>query len=679
MLRTRFRLLICLLPIIASWLYLAFAIPITNFGSGGGVGFGPSPLKDRVALTCGQSGKTGWEQCLLFDIRTGQMSHAAHPSFARPMVCLDPLAEFTRNGQEFKRWRVATIDRDTEQVASFADFDFPANHYPRMVGGRFAVTTEATTTLVVDTHASEPVVVSHATPHLEGYGGLREIGDTRRFLRNNSDVMSPRNNLLPSCWIELFEINDDGIPNLINRWQALCDSGGGWHFTLIDENLISVHPTNGTFEIRSQVDGTLIASHVLPSGFDPATQKWYFNSDVLTVGSGIKSFSFRTHRWVKVPEGYYSYYEDSPGNTLRLWSEPNDEGNQSQMVVTDVDTDDEVARFSFSEPIQTETFLDEERIVFVTSRWGYTLGMVNARTGELMNVWRPYWWVFPAMLISVSAYMVWCVAWVKSTSPTNRWAWADVAFVSSIPIAALSIRAKFAGDYQDISREPYAIIEGIFIAVFFLASLWVWSARKRLVQRALPMMLSLAALATLLNLIFDDKIAVASSILLPNLLIAMASMIASLGLKLAGWQLDQPHAGSQLQTANTSLKEIFILVAVSALMFAPMRSIIPDLSNAFVALNQWIYMALLVAVPMLACVLAINANRYIYNLGIWLTIGLVGFLQLYLYYHFVEGTWLFRFYNTLDSVLILVPSAFVATFVLSIALCRRGEESRSSW
>ena len=595
------------------------------------------------------------------------------------MTCLDSLAEFTRNGTEFKRWRVATIDRDTEQVASFAEFDFPAQHNPRMVGNRFAVTTDATTTLIVDTHASEPVVVSHATPHLEGNDGLREIGGTPRFLRANHDLLGAQKNLLPSCWIELFEINDNGIPNLINRWHALCDSGNGMPIREVDKSLVTIHPTNGTFEIRSQIDGSLIASHALPSGFDPATQKWYFNKDVLTVGSGIKSFSFRNYRWVKVPEGYYSYYEDSPGRQLRLWGEAIDDAIPSQMVVTDVDSEEEVARFNFSEKIDIETFLDDEKIVFITPRWGYTLGMVNARTGELMKVWRPYWWVFPAMLISVSAYMVWCVAWLKSASAANRWVWANVAFVSSIPIAALSIRAKFAGDYQDIGREPYAIIEGIFIALFFLASLSIWSARKRLVQRALPMMLSLAGLATLLNLIFADKIAVASSLLLPNLLIAMANMIASLGLKLAGWTLDQPHADSQLQTSNTSLKEIFILVAASALMFAPMRSIIPDLSNAMAALNQWTHIALLVTVPTLACMLATSANRYTYNAGVWITIGLIGFLQLYLYYHFVEGAWLFRFYNTLDSVLILVPTAFVATFVLSIALCQRGEETAKKW
>lgn len=582
------------------------------------------------------------------------------------MTCIAPLAEFTRNGQSFKRWRVATIDPHTEQVARFADFDFPADHYPRLVGNRFAVATGATTTLVVDTHASEPVVVSHTTPNLEGYRWLREIGDTPRFLRANQDLHSSQKNLLPSCWIELFEINDDGIPNLIDRWQALCDSGNGMPIREVDKNLVTIHPTNGTYEIRSQVDGTLIASHLLPSGFDPATQKWYLNSDVLTVGSGTKSFSFRTHRWVKVPEGYYSYFEDSPGRTLRLWGEAMDEANTSQMVVTDVNSEEEVARFNFSETIHTETFIDDEKIGFVTPRWGYTLGLVNARTGELMKVWRPYWWVLPASLISVSAYMVWCVAWLKSANTTNRWVWADVALVSLIPVAALSVRAKFVGDFQDLSREPYAIMEGIFIALTFLASLWMCSSRGRLVQRVLPMILTLAAFAALLNFIFADKIAVASSILLPNLLLATACMLASAGVKLGGWQLAQPSAAAHSATTNISLKEMFILVAASALMFAPMRSIIPDLSNAIVVFNQWIYIALLVAVPTLAWVLARSATGYVYNFGVWLTIGLVGFLQLYLCYHFVEGTWLFRFNSMFDSLLILVPSAFVATFVLSI-------------
>ncbi len=597
------------------------------------------------------------------------MSYARHPpSFAHPMTCLEPLAEFTRDGQAFRRWRLATIDPATEQVASFAEFDFPAHFYPRMVGKRFAVATEATSTLVLDTQASEPVLVFHATPRLEGRNGLRELGDSLRFLRTNRDLLSAQHPL-PTCWIELFELDGDGIPNLINRWPALCDSEDHWNIVEIDENLVSIHPTNGTFEIRSQVDGSLRGSHPLPSGFNPATDKWYLYSDRLTVGSGGKTYSFRTRRWLNVPEGYYSYYKDSPQKSLRLWSEPIEEANASQVDITNADSEEPVARFKFTEPIHVTTFLTDEKIVFVTPRWGYTLGMFNARTGELMNVWRPYWWAFPALLISVSAYMIWCVVWLADT--TGRWAWADIALLSLMPIVALSVRSKFVGDFQDKGRESYAIIEGMFVAILFLASLWMFSPRGRLVQRVLPIMLSLATIGIALAFCFADKIEIASSLLLPNLLLTMACIVASLGLKLAGWQLDTAEVNSQAPTSNTSLQEMFVLVAVSALLFAPMRSMLPDLSSLRVVLNEWMYGVLLVVPPAFAWILAISRNNYLYRLGWWLTIGIIGFLQLYLYHHFIEGSWLFRFYNVLDSVLIIVTSSFVATFVLSHAFYQR--------
>ena len=188
------------------------------------------------------------------------------------------------------------------------------------------------------------------------------------------------------------------------------------------------------------------------------------------------------------------------------------------------------------------------------------------------------------------------------------------------------------------------------------------------------MMLSLAAVATVLAFVFADKISVASNLLLLNVLLASVCILASLGLRLLGYPLIQPKRDSPSPSGRITLREMFVLVAASAIMFAPMRSMIPNLSNLYVALAEWIYLSIVIIATASAWMLASSGNRYTYGLGKWLTIIASGFLQLYVYCFFIEGQWLYLTYIPLLAAWLLVPTAFVATFVLSIAFCNRSEE-----
>ena len=449
---------------------MAINVPIMNFGKSW-ASVWRSQSGNKVGLHCRCNWvDSDWQQILEFDLDTGRMNTVS-PLVALPVAGAVLIEEFTRDGQLFKRWRVALTNPETGQPTRHSQFEFPADLHPKIIGNRFIIGASATGTHVLDLEAAELKSSFYSEPSFDSDSWPMNIGETRRFVRVKTVLPAASNNL-QSTWIELFEIGEDGTPNLINRWQALAGAGATWRHTEVDGDFISIHPTNNTFEVHSQVDGSLIASHPLPSDFNPASEVWINYTDRLSVGNGARTFSFRTRSWLKSPEGGFGTFEDSPGRILRLWSEPTHASKSCELVVTDIASEELVSKFKFTETILRNVFVDDEHFAFVTSRWGYTLGLVNARTGELIKVWRPYWWVFPALLLSVSGYMLWCVAWLKSANATSRWAWADVALVSSIPIVTLAIRVKYVGEVQDFSREPHGFIQGIFRHFSLIATIF---------------------------------------------------------------------------------------------------------------------------------------------------------------------------------------------------------------
>ena len=206
----------------------------------------------------------------------------------------------------------------------------------------------------------------------------------------------------------------------------------------------------------------------------------------------------------------------------------------------------------------------------------------------------------------------------------------------------------------------------------FVSCVWLSSGQQSIVRRALPLLLCLATLAAVLVAVFNKHLATASSGLLSALVILFPVLTTCILLRIGGYRLRRNSDLSSAREFKNSLKELFILVAVFALLFAPLRLIVPDLMKIEKAFLPWFHLLVVSLSPALAWFLAMAKNRSLFWVGSCLSMAAFSCLLFDVLYYFVKGVWVCRFWNLWDVSWHVATSAFVTTFLLAFAFRQRG-------
>ncbi len=437
--RRRLKLIACLIPILIAWYYLIAEFPITYFQ--GTSGYFASSQRRTVTIF-GRSHSGDWEQYSVFDAHSGRIRVERNATLARNGVSWPEFVTgFNKDGNSFKRWRLWSAEPGGEKtgvhVEKFREFEFPSAATPRIVGHRYAIQGVVGFVLCQDIYAANAITKTYPIAH-QTSGWEIPVGSANRFALVHSVPSQPKT-APRQVAIELYEIGETGIPSLINTWNALfgLNDASSLSLTELSDQFINIHPTDSKFEIRSTVDGSLIRTQPLPADFNAVTDKWFLGRDALHVDQGVRTYWITQRRWLNAPAGFMSHYLESPNHKLRLWSVSDDPtGDNSTQVVTDCDSDKEISRIATSD---MGTFLDDKTLLFASMQWGLAFREVDAKTGWTIKSWRPYWWAFPALWISISAYLIWTIAWLRSAQASNRWVWLDLAWAISFPVLALAL------------------------------------------------------------------------------------------------------------------------------------------------------------------------------------------------------------------------------------------------
>ena len=598
-LKRRRLLVFWLLPILAIWCFLIFYVPITNFGLSCNRNVAAS-LQNRTLTIQLDGYQSDWHQTLTFDPSSGRLFADPKP-FSRPeddFLLRYMNATKSNNGELFRRWKLSILNPATGNIDSQLEFDFPNRKYPSVVSKRFAVYATKDTLHVSDLHSSDTTPIEYPTDGVDSNTlKLPTIGNTNNFVYVVKSIPTfPRTlTLLPQVGIAIFGINDEGIPGLVNAWIAA--PFGSESFSQLGDQIVTVNPATGRFEFRSAVDGSLNSNPPLPSELDLATDVFNIYEGRLTIPQKSLTYSLQTLGWLNNPYGANRIYLESPDKSLFLWQ-------GSEWVVTESDSNKELSRFGWGPEFSYVNFLDNETLIFCSPRWGYTFRTVSARTGKTIMIRRPYWWVLPLLLFAVLGYLAWSILWLRTANGSSGWVWGDIAWISGVPMVALSIRFALMGDPLDIDRYPCHLNQGIFLALMFVSCVWLWSGQQSVVRRVLPLLLCLATLAAVLVAVFSNHLATASSGLLSALVILIPVFTICVLLRICGYRLRQSSDLSSAREFKNSLRELFILVAVFALLFAPLRLIVPDLIKIEKYHLPWLQISLVSLSPAFAWFLA---------------------------------------------------------------------------
>jgi len=552
---------------------------------------------------------------------------------------------WNKDDGSLRRWKLSVLNSETGNMDRIREFALPNYMNPTVVANRFVVIPKKDLLSILDIDSRDMTFVDHPAKGVDSEDRMFSPPKTQNLVLLSYKVANKT--AIPQVFlsdfdVNLFSVDGTGVPKHLNSWIGAHSS---WiSFTLIDDQIVTIHPTAGHFEFRSIFDGKIISNPPLPSDLDITKPfSFHFNPGSLSYDES-RTYSLVRLRWMKPPSGTH-LVSQSDDKKLHLWR------GAQECIVTDSESEREQARFAIGEYVCADWFFDDDTIVQNSDGWGFTCRTVSARTGETLRTWRPNWWAFPLLIFIVPGYVVWSIFWLKSVVQSGRSMWADIALIAGLPVVAFCIRFSFVGDRCDLHRLPSHFVLGIFLAVTFVACVFFWCSQQNHLPRSLPLLICLIAISIALEWVFSQQFnfselfyhdrqsrMVFGGIIL--LAVLFPVFAAGLFFRLVGFRLRQDTCFSNPNRFSFSIMDLLLVIAASALLFALIRSIgLEELSMVAEAADStlWTCIAISAFTPCLAWFMAMSKSRTVFWVGIFLSFVAIAILLFAVLYHFVKG------------------------------------------
>lgn len=554
------------------------------------------------------------------------------------------------------------------------DFQFP--QYPYQVNDRFAVTVDAGNLFVMAFDDEKSATKTTSVGGFPVSVDIKPIEGVDAFLRFQDlpNVGNP-----PAYQVQHFTIDEDlaAVPGVI--WQMLnispfayqCVANSGDH-------VVSINPTNYEIEFRHSANGKLIESKPFPVGMNPAAMPCSFWANHLRIEPtpGAPRFlDLKNRKWLPLIEGG----NFGPGNALGekfILFRKFDGTPRLRCKVFDIEQQKVIS--SFETNVYAD-FIDEESVLDVGSEAGLTFRKIDLQTGELVQTWRPFRWVIPLTSFLCVGWLIWSWRWLVGSRRRSGAVsiWLDVALIALLPIVLCMVRLRYIGYIHDLSRVPTQIAQAIILALLLSGVVWLVHLKVRIVPRILPFILATAVLAAAVSVTYSGQL----SYVVPGAIKAMVPVsvyfVCFLVLRVVGYRLlppDSSEAVEQIEKANfVTIRDMFVLMAVLAVLFAGLSPWLPSFRYIFQSLSQvpqeLAQFALLSLAPVLAWWLAMSGKRS-RLVGDLLFLAMFGFLIASSAYRFTgNSSLIYSLFNVFPTMDALPATCFVATYW--IAMCFR--------
>lgn len=690
-LRGRQMLVFCLLPIIATWCFLIVRFtPMSRLNW--------SALHNQSFVFSRVDFASTLDQYLTIDPHSNRLHIIEDLTLfaAKDDVSRVPyMSGIEVNGMRINRFKLSVRNSQTGKIDHFKEFDVPAYiNQPLVIAHRFVVTPKKDILSIMDLDSNYMMSIEYPAKDFDTDSRLFSIAKTNNLVHIAKRAPNPIT--MPHVAFELYTINEKGVPGLVNSWVGAGKDGNS--FSLLNDQLVTIHPTSSSFEFRSIYDGNIISSPPLPSDLDITKDTFDFVGEKLNCGVS-RTYSLASLRWLRTPMGT-TYQGASPDGKLQFWN-----GSQV-LVVTDSVSEMELARFGGVQDLSVlPDFIDNENIVQTSGRWGITICKISARTGKTIMTWRPNWWALPMLILVVPGYIIWSIFWFKTVMKSSRGVWWDIGLIAGLPIGAFSVRFAFVGDGSDLNRLPSHFILGIFTAVAFVSCVWLWCSQQSFALRNLPLQCCLVIAVVFMTGFFDGFIGSDQSRIVVRevLILAVLLPVFAFLFRLLGFRIRTDTCIPNLNKYTCSIMDLLLVIVTSSLLLSLLRSIGLEVLTREAEqadVTFWLCTSISVFTPCVAWVMAMSKFKTVFLVGFCLSILAIAWLLFDLLYGFVNGTnsflivdnWIPRIYDLFglpwDSLFIPEWSAlslqstttFISTFLLSMSFRYRGYRwGRQSW
>ena len=567
--------------------------------------------------------------------------------------------------------------------AGLPDRNFQFPQPPYLVNERFVVGEETGNLLVLDCGDEDSVIQKTKVAGVPLVGGIRPIDDVSCFLRFQAIPIVGKNP--PAYRVQHFRIDKDGVVKPGAVWQAL-DMGTAPYLCIANagDERASINPTTYEVEFRDTSDGKLVGSTPFLDSLDPVGFPTRLVKDLLRVDppQGPSRFlDLKRRKWLPAIEGVnYGPHADLADKFMIL------RGRADGYVVSkvfDIQKQEVISKFDsyvFSD------FIDEDSILDVSAFSGITFKRIDPQTGDVLQTWKPLWWVIPLTTFLCGSWLLWSWLWlsVRCSGPRNGLAavWFDVTLIALLPLIVCIVRLRFIGDITDLSRMPVEIAQAIILALLLVGVVWLMFTRMRIVLRLLPFLLAITVLAASVTITFKGQLAYVVPGAIQSLVPVSVFLVGCLVLRRMGYRLNSPSqiaatAGVE-KTSVVTIRDMFVLMAVLAMLFAGFSPWLSGLGDLYGALSQvlmalWQF-AFVSLAPLLAWWLAMSQNKWRF-LGHTLFLGTFAFQVALSATRFAgSDSLIFDLFGFFPQISALPAMSFVATYWIACCFKFHGWE-----
>lgn len=316
---------------------------------------------------------------------------------------------------------------------------------------------------------------------------------------------------------------------------------------------------------------------VPPNVFGPpgTQERWRFDGSIMTVQAATrpnKFFDLATGTQIKLQF-----------NDLRLLAPPSPTAplvfanyNSSNPHIEIIDRRDfrSIATLAPRSMLST-TYIDENRIAYLSSANGLSGGIIEVQTGKQLSSFSPYSWVIPVFIIAAAAFFVWCLLWQRHARSSNLSIWANAAFITSLAIAPFLVRHGAKVPFSIDSAET-TFSMAIFAGLLHTTLIWLLLSSSRVSIRAIPwfvlttIVFSVTALA---GTWLEISTWSASIVCWYTICATAVSSATLLPARLVGFRVTPPYPtdSSDHRRQVFSMREVLLGVTAVAIFIAALR------------------------------------------------------------------------------------------------------------
>jgi hypothetical protein len=451
----------------------------------------------------------------------------------------------------------------------------------------------------------------------------------------------------PIAAFELFEIDDQGQPRQIASWRAGVVGRAGQtraYNAHNEQHIFSLSPDRSRIELHSVLDGTLASSYPVPEQVDwnNADLRFVLNLIEVEIDGEYRCFDLERREWMRAPGGKYRIFHVSEDRDDYFYRSVD---GVTRFKVYSRRQDQFVSEFECADRASVYR-LDEDRFIELVSRFGYSVRIIDANTGELLlEVKKTLAWVVYLLIAVLLSYAAWCAAWMIVSARAGGWAWVDVLLVVGIPCLVLLMRVVLFGDRYNLNRIPPRHALGGVMAAEMIAAVWIVFGATRFTLRIIPLMVLVAFFFALLTSVFYEAPWIvwyaSTCALVPAVcLLFLMGLFRALGLRL----FHDPSRASigpidrSFGRSKFPLRDLIMLTVVAALLFATTRPI-SESAGQILHMESYLIRPLIVSVlgGCYAVFVALQRRRWLFTLGVILAIAAVVPLAWEPVSNFVQG------------------------------------------